>query len=102
MSENVQTDLSPAKFLERVENCLQGSFKDCFSDETKKIRNYLLITSFVLFLVVIGAISIGGAPVKLPSPLSGLEVTVNAGLRWILIVLCAYFGILLASRAYAE
>lgn len=101
MSNALESDLSPAKFLLRVENSLRNSFTDCFSDETKKVRNLLLLISFILFLVVIGAISVGGAPIKVRQ-LGDLEVTVNAGLRWILIALCVYFGILLASRSYAE
>jgi hypothetical protein len=89
-----------SEFITQVERLVTPGYVECFTDETRKVRNLLLVTSFVLILALLGIISIGQDSVK-PPPLP-INITVLFGLRWILVALCAYFLVLLGARSYTE
>lgn len=85
-------------FLAEAERLITPSYTECFSDEA---RNLLLITSFVLILLVLGTISVG-SNAKAQIPPLALSITVNTGVRWMLLSICAYFLFLHTARSYVE
>jgi hypothetical protein len=99
MNESSSSVSLPAVFLADVERLLTPAYAECFTDETRKVRNLLLVTSLVLILFVFGVVAVGNAVNLSLLPLS---ITVRTGMRWMLIALCAYFLLLLAARSYIE
>lgn len=99
MSEVDTSTQSTIEFLKNLEGWITVAYEECFTDETKKIRNLVLITGFVLILFVLGVLSVSG---PFTIPLINLSVKINTGLRWVLIILCAFFLFLLCARSYIE
>lgn len=99
MKESPSSISLPTGFLAESERLLTPFYAECFTDETRKVRNLLLVTSSVLILFALSVVAVDDA-VKL-SPLP-LYITVRTGLRWILMALCGYFLPILAARSYIE
>ncbi len=100
MSEKPTVTLPALDFLREAERVLTPAMTECFSEETKNLRNVVLVIGFVLILLSLGVISGESKPVAIP--LIGLEVTVTKGLTWLLITVCSYFLILCTARSYTE
>ena len=100
MTETKYSSSSVQLFLSDVERLLAPVYVDCFSDETRKTRNSLLIISFVLILSSLGLLAISQAPVGVPG--FGISVKLTSGIRWVLIALSSYFLILHSARSYSE
>ncbi|MDX2464117.1 MAG: hypothetical protein QNK31_06370 [Porticoccus sp.] len=100
MSEKPTGTLPALDFLREAERVLTPTMTECFSEETKNLRNVVLVIGFVLILLSLGVISAESKPVVIP--LIGLEVTVTKGLTWLLIIVCSYFLIICAARSYTE
>lgn len=99
MNESPSSGHSP-DFLAEVERLLKPMYAECFTDETRKVRDLLLVISVFLILLAFGVIAVDRAPFQIP-PL-GLPITVTTGMRGLLIVLCLYFLVSFSTRAYAE
>lgn len=99
MNEPPTPTSSPADFFANAERLLTPVYAECFTDETRKVKNLLLVTSIVLILFVFGVVAVGKA---VDVPLLALSITVRTGMRWILMALCAYFLLLLGARSYIE
>src|SRR4051794_3297715 len=101
MSERPIETLPGDEFLRNAERMLTPPLMECFSEETKKVRNIVLILGFVLILLALGVVSAEESkPVELP--LIKLTLTVKKGLSGVLITVCSYFLVLLAARSYIE
>ena len=50
----------PALFLEKLDKCLSPHLQECFSEESKKLRNALLSVGLLLFLLAYGTVSFAG------------------------------------------
>ena len=99
MSESTSSAPSPIDFLAEVERILTPTYAECFTDETRKIRNLLLVTSLVLILFVFGVVAVGRDSTV---PLLGVSISVTTGMRVILMILCIYFLVSFAMRSYTE
>jgi hypothetical protein len=95
MTEALPAAPLPKDFLARVERALVPGTAEPFSKETKQTRNFLLVASFFLILVVLALVEIPQQPLK------DYTATVK-GLQWILVALCAYFELVLSARSYLE
>ena len=91
---------SPAELLTHLGDLLNPIYAECLTDETKKVRNLVLVISLVLMLLALGVISIEQGSWKVP--VLGFVVSVEFGLRWVLATLCVYFLVLLGFRTYVE
>lgn len=87
-------------FMREVERVLTPPMTECFTEETKKVRNVVLLLGFVLILLALGIVSVESKPVEIP--VIKLTVTVTKGLKGVLITICSYFLVLYAVRAYNE
>ena len=96
MNGDLNPSASGREFLGKVEQLLAPAYADCFSDETRKTRDLLLIVSALLMLSGLGLIALG------PEPLKDISVSVTGDLRWILLPLCAYLLVLHSARVYGE
>ncbi len=99
MSEKSIATLPGHEFLREVERVLTPTLTEPFSEETKKLRNMVLLLGFVLTLLAMGVLSVAAKPVQLPL---GLTVTVTKGLTGVLIILSSFFTVVLAARSYSE
>lgn len=86
------------EFLSRLEQVLASGYAECFTEETKKVRNLVLVTGFVLILSSLGVLSLQEAEV----PWLGMTVHVTKGVRGVLTALCFFFVLLLCARSYTE
>src|SRR5262245_23398907 len=93
--------LSGAEFARQVERLLAPVFAECFTKETRKVRDLLLISSFVLILFVLGVAQLEPTGKALKIPLIG-SVIITKGVRWVLAALSAYFLLSLIARSYIE
>src|SRR5262245_48191048 len=100
MTEITKTSDSAQEFLSSIERLVAPVYTECFSDETRKTRNLLLIISFVLILSSLGLVAFGREPVKVP--MLEISVTITSGIRWVLVTLCGYFLVLHSARSYTE
>jgi hypothetical protein len=88
-----------AEFAAQVERLVAPMFAECFTDETRRVRNLLLTSSFALLLLVLGIVQVDQ---NQQVPLLGIKITVTKGLRWVLAALSAYFLASLLARSYIE
>ena len=102
MTEDKHPSSSVRLFFSDVERLLAPLYVDCFSDETRKIRNSLLVISFVLILSALGLIAVAQGPMTVSGVWVSLSVKLTSGIRWVLIALCGYFLILHSARSYIE
>jgi hypothetical protein len=100
MNRNRQVVPPFQEFAVRLERALEPAFSECFSPETRKTKNILLITSLLLILLILRVVQPTLEPIEIP--IIKIGVTVNSGLRWVLVVLCGYFEVLLWTRSYVE
>jgi hypothetical protein len=99
MSQLPGSALSPPDFLAEVGSLLTPMYAECFTDETRKVRDLLLVTSIVLILFDFRVIEINQ---EMTLPLLSLTIRVTTGTRAILILLCLYFIVSLIMRSYTE
>jgi len=101
MSEHPEYTPSANDFLADVERLVTPSYAECFTDETRKVGNLLLLISFVLILLDLGIVDVD-RKIELPLPLSSLSFEVTTGMGVLLLILCFYLLLLFALRSYAE
>jgi hypothetical protein len=99
MTETSSPD-SSREFLTNIELLLSPVYAECFSDETRKTKNLLLIVSSLLILSTLGLVAFKQ---ELPAlPVLQLPITITSGIRWVLVTLCGYLLVLHSTRAYPE
>jgi hypothetical protein len=99
MSEGSRPIALPAEFLAEIERLLTPMYAECLTDETRKVRNLLLVTSFVLVLSTLGVVEVGREG---QIPLFGVGILVTTGMRALLMFLCLYFLVSFSLRSYTE
>jgi hypothetical protein len=90
---------SPPGFAGQVERLLTPAYAECFTDETRKVGNLLLLTSFVLILLDVGIVK---AESKIELPVFSFSFTVTTGMGVILMAFCFCLLLLFAMRSYTE
>lgn len=86
-------------FLEEVERLVTPNYLECFTDETRKVRNFLLAISFGLILLSLGIIKISP---DATFPILGMQFAVSRGVGSLMLIVCAYFLTLYVIRSYSE
>jgi hypothetical protein len=89
---------SPEVFAKQVERLIAPLFAECFTKETRRVRDLLLLTSFILMLLILGVVHVDATSRKY----FGITVTVIYGVRWVLAAVCVYFLSSLCARSYIE
>lgn len=100
MAETSESQEIMARLEARLERALEPAFAECFSDETRKNRNFLLGTSSALFLCLLGRVHATGNTIELP--IVGIKTSINAGLETILLALSVYFLVMFIARSSVE
>lgn len=96
---NEEPENTAEGFAADIERLAMPLFSECFTEETRTIRNLLLITGFALLLFALGVVQVEP---KTKLPLLGVTITVTAGLRYVLIALSCYFFSSLLARSYID
>lgn len=94
-----QSSKDPALYYARVKRIVSRGLTDPFSDETRKIKDFLLLASFVLAVTATGIVSVQSSG---EAEVFGLKLQLNGALNVLLITLCMYFEIIFVGRSYIE
>jgi hypothetical protein len=87
-------------FAAKVETALAPGFAEVLSEETRKAQRALLVLSFLLFLVVLGAVKFSGDVEFIGIKFSG--ATAKGTVALLGLVVLAYLKVLVAIRSYSE
>ena len=91
-------DVPPLRdVLIRIEKAVGPVYEECFSEQTVKARNQLLVTSVGLILILLDLGEASDAPETLRW-LSSLKTNAS----WAGALLCLYFEIVVGSRSYID
>src|SRR3954454_18734602 len=87
-------------FVAKVEAALAPGFSEVLSEETRKAQRALLVLSFLLLLVVLGAVRFSGDVEFIGIKFAGAGAKGTVVLLGL--VVCAYLEVLVAIRCYSE
>lgn len=89
----------PAFFIEELQRCLSPYLQECFSKETKKLRNALLALTLGLLLLSLGALKFTGQ-----GDLAGLKFDIERGasIKTAVALVVAFFVVIYCVRCYVE
>lgn len=98
MNESKKSTSSIPDFKERVKDLSKPFHKECLSEESRNVRNYLLLVSSVLLLFTFGLIVFDNKEVQI----AGGTFTLLIRIKYVLSFLNLYFLVSFIFRCYPE